>query len=459
VSVLASRLRARAPGWITIAAIVAAVIAAAGAVARQQGIPRYWTVWAEDGQVFGQCAVDGRGVQCLITPYDGWIHVVPRTLAWVASLLPVAIFAPVVTLMAAAVTAACALLLARAVGQVTGSPLAGLMSGAALTLVEPASEVAGNLTNLHWILLVATAVIVVCEWLGRRLGRADVGLLLATIASSPFGLLFVPLLGFGAILHRGAPPWLAIAVLLMLVQLFFALTSPRNETPDTSVSISAPIGWYRDFVVADGVFGRRTPLPDAIVAMGTLLALIGLAWAAARSAEKHRWPRSWPRAGDPWVSALAVIALVGSGAAVFAASTYLNRHVIARYQYVPVALSVVTLCLAVGRLQRALRPGALMQVDRGSGASGSLHPGRGWRRQPADALIVVVVLILTVAFVPNFRMVTRSSPGPDYRTAFADATSGCDPDVAAVDVPISPLPSADVTTTWKLRVPCARVDR
>jgi hypothetical protein len=74
-------------------------------------------------------------------------------------------------------------------------------------------------------------------------------------------------------------------------------------------------------------------------------------------------------------------------------------------------------------------------------------------------LVVVVVLILTVAFVPNFRMVTRSSPGPDYRTAFADATSGCDPDVAAVDVPISPLPSADVTTTWKLRVPCARVDR
>ena len=59
----------------------AVLLTAFGAVARQRGIPLFRTIWAEDGAVFAQCAFDDSLLACLATPYDAWLHVLPRILA------------------------------------------------------------------------------------------------------------------------------------------------------------------------------------------------------------------------------------------------------------------------------------------------------------------------------------------------------------------------------------------
>src|SRR5438445_6711308 len=86
--------------------LAVALVAGLATVARQQGIPRYRTIWAEDGAVFAQCAYDDSLVGCLATPYDAWIHTVPRVLASVATALPPATLSYALTALAALVTIA-----------------------------------------------------------------------------------------------------------------------------------------------------------------------------------------------------------------------------------------------------------------------------------------------------------------------------------------------------------------
>jgi hypothetical protein len=70
-----------------------------------------------------------------------------------------------------------------------------------------------------------------------------------------------------------------------------------------------------------------------------------------------------------------------------------------------------------------------------------------------------VALVVAVGFASTFRVRTGASRGPSYPAAFREATQACDAGADVAVVPISPLPAGSVTTTWHLRIPCARVNR
>ena len=137
---------------------------------RQEGVPKWRTIWAEDGAVFAACAYERPFFDCLLEPYAGYLHVAPRVAAAVAVAasgepeeLPLRL-----AFLAGLLAACAAMLVALAVFDVTGSMLAGLLAGAGLVLIDPAGvEVLGNLANAHWILLTASVVVVACMWLGR----------------------------------------------------------------------------------------------------------------------------------------------------------------------------------------------------------------------------------------------------------------------------------------------------
>lgn len=450
------------------ALVLTLVVTSLGAIARQLVIPEYRTVWAEDGQVFGQCAMtDPSPLSCLVAPYDGWIHVVPRMLGAVAAALPPERFSYSVTLLAAAVTGVAATLVARAVIDASGSRVAGVAGAAGLALIHPAGmEVAGNVTNLHWMLFVASLAILACGWLGHEIDALDGTLIVLTVASSPFGLVIVAFLVVDRLLRgRLRDPLLGIAVGVTILQLWFALTSPRNDLPDVSVTILGPVAWFWQDVILTGPFGGRSSVPDAIVTVALVAGWIVLIWQSVRADRAAGGPTlaqdaprqagaahssqpsdrrlvAWVR--PAWHGPLAIAALVASGAVQFWVTTYLNRHDTPRYTYSPVALLVVAAFLAIALAARRRRPDDVV-------------PSRPGLRIGGGAVIIAMASLVAIGFVQDFRLRTSASRGPDYPSEFRDKAGACATGASEALVQLSPLPTTDVATTWYLRIPCTRV--
>jgi hypothetical protein len=426
---------------------VAACLAALGAVASQRGVARYRTIWAEDGEVFAQCAYTARsGLECVLTAYDGWLHLVPRVLAEVATRLPPVVLSVALNGLAAIVAAGCAYLTARAVRDVTRSGLAGCVAGASLLLIAPATrEVGGNITNLHWIMFVAGVTVVVATWLDHPFDIAD-GVLVALVAlSSPFGLVLLTFGAFGLIVgRRSLAPMMVVTGAAVAVQLALALTTPRNAVRDVPVSVLSPIDWYLRYVVGAGTYGNRGPVPDELIAVAIVACLAGL---VARLVVDDRARRQTAgHAADrwkPWLEIAAVIALLAVGAAVFAASTYLNRHVTPRYQYVPVALGMVALFIGAGCLARRVagRPGG--------------WPA-GWPG-PSSVALVVLAAVVGIGFAATFRTRNLASAGPDVPVEIAARSPECDGVMTSLLFKISPLPTTTTPYDWQVVIPCDRL--
>jgi hypothetical protein len=440
--------RSISPAWkARLGPIVAACLAALGAIASQTGVPRYRTIWAEDGEVFAQCAYTARSaLDCVLTAYDGWLHLVPRVLAEVATLLPPVVLSVALNGLSAIVAAGCAYLTARAVRDATGSGIAGCVAGASLLLIAPATrEVGGNVTNLHWIMFVAAVTVIVAAWLDHPFDIADGILVVLVTLSSPFGLVLLAFGGIGLVLgRRSLRMGMAVTAVCVAVQLAMALTTPRNGVRDVAVSILSPVEWYLRYVVGAGPFGNRGPIPDELIVFGIVACLVGL---VGRLVFDHRpGPRTVDGAADrrkAWLEVGAVVALVAVGAAVFAASTYLNRHVTPRYQYVPVALGMVALFVSAGVLARRV-----------TGRPASWRP-----RWPGPSWIALVVLavVVGIGFATTFRTRNLASAGPNVPVEIAQRSAECDGAVPGLLFKISPLPTNGTPYDWQVVIPCDRL--
>ena len=73
---------------LLIAIVAAALLVFVATLARQTGVPKTSTIWAEDGSVFLQCAYDRSFLDCLVTPYQGYLQLLPRLGGAIASLAP-----------------------------------------------------------------------------------------------------------------------------------------------------------------------------------------------------------------------------------------------------------------------------------------------------------------------------------------------------------------------------------
>lgn len=123
------------------------VLAAAAAYARVPEAARH-RVWAEDGREFLTDALAGRGP---LTPYDGYLHLVPRLLAeMVARTLDLGRYDVGVTVAAcAAVGLVCALTYVLTDDLLGSRSLRVLVSLTPAFLPSMGGEALGNLANLH----------------------------------------------------------------------------------------------------------------------------------------------------------------------------------------------------------------------------------------------------------------------------------------------------------------------
>lgn len=144
--------------------------------------------WAEDATVFFKEQL-GHAWPMLFKPYAGYMHVVPRSVAWIASWFSPARI-PMIYNTAAVVIDAAAIcfVLGRLRGHV---PLAlGLLS---FLLVPTNGEIIGSITNGQWLLQFALAAICFCPEVqtstAKRWIRAAIALAIAL--TGPFSLFII----------------------------------------------------------------------------------------------------------------------------------------------------------------------------------------------------------------------------------------------------------------------------
>lgn len=157
------------------------------------------TIWAEDGTVFLTQALrraDPLGTWFL--PYDGYLHVVPRAIAELTTMLsPPERYAVVMSGASCLVVGVLAAVVTNVSRPVVPSmPLRVLLALVPVLVPSAAREVIGNATNLHWFFLAAA------PWLLLARPRSRVGAVLlgvvalVTTLTEIQAVLFAPLLAY-----------------------------------------------------------------------------------------------------------------------------------------------------------------------------------------------------------------------------------------------------------------------
>ena len=422
--------------------LVVMLLAGAATLLRQAGIPKVDTMWGEDARVFSTCAYDQAALDCILKPYEGYLHLVPRVGAELATLGAPEQLALRIGVLSAVIAGAATLVAARAVVQATRSYAAALIAALGILFAWLAAiEVGGNLTNVHWMLLAASAVVLVCGWLGRTPGIADMVLIACTTLSSALSPLLIPLAIVPVLQRRPrARVMLAVTALGAIVQAWVILTSHRSSVGRAPLGLfEIARGSVREMVV-DGWFGPRHRFWNMAVVVLTGVVLAALAVVPRRSPRRDRA-----------LAFGAAATLVLFGFVVYWASIVLNRTTFSyRYGYEPAALVLAALAVGCGLLAARAAPGPAADGDEIEPSSGAMGraPRVPWRTLLAWGL--AGVLLLGVA--RTFRVEARASRGPDAAAQLAEGRGVCasTPGADRFHVLVSP----NYRRRWFVDVPC-----
>ena len=416
-----------------------AIFVAWATLARQTNIPKLQTIWAEDGAVFAHCAyVEAQPLSCLLQPYAGYFHTIPRIGALIATIPAPVSLATGLGILAALAAAYVAFAVARSVIGVSGSTLAGIFAAATLALVFQAGrEVGGNLANLHWILLAGSVAILITGWLGRELDGIDLSVLVATGLSSAF----VPILLILAVVLvavRRPRQWapLFIVTACSVLQILTSVLTPRPNPPSTPIGIEGYVRAYLTDVIGNGPFGGLRLPPDWLVTAGFVAVVIALVaiWVVRR---RELVDDTAPATARPIPVVATMLALIAIGGAVWIVSTYLNHVANPRYAYLPAVLTTTALILGASLLPLALPTARTTWATLGR------------------LVLPAVCLMLTVGYARSFFVDARASNGPDFVVGYQGAAETCQaPAVGSATVRISPYPATD---DWFVEIPCSRI--
>lgn len=427
-------------------AVFAIVVAAA--FLRQTGIEKWRTVWAEDGYVFAQCDYDRPFLDCLAQPYEGYLHIVPRVGAAAVTAFGSGGLPFGMALVSALVAGACGVLVARAVAEATRSLASGMLAGISLALVWGAgTEVSGNLTNLHWIVLAASIMVLTCGWLGRRVGAADLLLLALTALSSPFAVLLLGF-GLGGVVARAQSARRALGVVAVaLVPQLVVIATSHRDPPLQSVDLEYVLLVWRG-VGGEAWFGPRpwNLLVPALLIV-TIVALLELAHIRLR--------RGLGLVVDSRLLAGAIcatVALPAVGLALLAVSVRTNGGYADRYAYEAAVLTACAVAIGCGVASAAAR--AAIDEAAVSGASSFR-----WAHRAAVWAPSLVVITMGFGFVLSFRLVAAASSGPDVVDEIATARPVCMSGAPAAIVTISPRATSPTGRVWSVAIPCERFGR
>ncbi len=399
------------------------VVATLAQLLRTPGVASWRSLLAEDGGIFYTDALNAPLVTTLGRAYEGYLHVVPRTIAAIASLAPVPDAAVVINAGAAFVVSLLAVYLWSATAPVLPSPWGrGVLLAAFLLLPAAGWEVNSSINNLHWYLDFA------CFWVFvrplRTTGAVVAGCVVAAAAvlSDPLTALFVPLVAyrvFRALRGAGEGPRrhvLAAPIVFCVCLALQAAYGVSEKAPEAFVE--------RDWRDIPGTYGWRVA--------GSIF--IGDRWT----------PGLFDRFGLPFALALLVVAIAAAAYALGVAgglrptvalclaysagfltipllirgtSIYLDRQVVtlngSRYMLVPALLLLSALLIALF----ATAPGEVgWRTARGAGDL--------LRDRTRLARVLFTALIGTV-LVLSYRTASIRAGGPDWRQGVAAAQERC----------------------------------
>ncbi|HCT75983.1 MAG TPA: hypothetical protein DGT23_05190 [Micromonosporaceae bacterium] len=403
------------------------VVAAAGlSLARQSGAGALDTVYAEDGSVFLASAFSQSTLDSLSTPYAGYLHLVPRLLSELVSLLPVSSAAAGVAVLAALTTGLLALLVFVASRDHLPSLPARLLVSTVVVLVPVGQEELPNsIANLHWPALYALFWVL----LWRPTSRAGRIVAIAAVAlislSDLLSLVFAPLALWLWWRRRDRHSLtLGIALAVGLVTQFSVVLFGQSERVLTPEPVMwAP--WYAIRAVPVGVLGQRLFPAD----VNTLwLAFAAVAWLLVAAVLVFAWRRG--------LTGWRLAALAGAySVAVYALPVALSGQATPRYAAAPAMLLVTAFAaLLIGR--------------------------EPWKLSAAG---IVLIVFCAAVWAVNLRVPNDRSTGPTWSDEVRQAEQTCTSKVppslpqhtdaemeARVDISLAPA-------GWKMSVPCREV--
>jgi len=246
----------------------AVALAAALLVLRKPWALHTPQLYAEDGSIF-LLQNEAVGARALLEPYNGYLHLLPRLIAWLASrTADVAWWPAIYNGLAFAIAVGVFARLASERVRLPGKPWLIL----AFVVVASTGETLLSVTNLQWI----AAFFLVLQLFVTRPAHAgaralDLGLVVLAGLTGPFALVLLPLFAWRAARERNADNLLVLATVLAcaLVQAGFLARSELQ--PEHAGDAFRP---------------------------GMLLAIIGsrlVLWPIAGAAAVRAWPR-WSHA-------------------------------------------------------------------------------------------------------------------------------------------------------------------
>jgi hypothetical protein len=120
-------------------------------VIRLPGDTAHNTIWAEDGSVFLNQAINQGILHAFTTPYSGYLHMVPRLLTTIAALLPLQWAAAIFGIGSALVVSLLGLFLYRATtGHVVSPALRLVLTAMFVAIPVVGFETEANAANLHF---------------------------------------------------------------------------------------------------------------------------------------------------------------------------------------------------------------------------------------------------------------------------------------------------------------------
>lgn len=401
------------------------------------------TVWAEDGGVFLRDVLSLGGLRSIPVPYDGYLHVVPRTMASLASTLaPVDAYAGVMSLLSCfvvAVVAVAVYFLSRTVFE--SRALRAMLAVIPILLPVAPQEVLGNAANLHWYLLWLAPWLLLYKPIsspGRVLLFAAA---LLTATSEIITGMFLPLAIWAIVARKNL--WGPVGLILgVALQLLTTLMKPRFATMPIETALDPLSVIYGFFLLPLGSIWNADSrsLGSAIGSVGwralvvpglLLLAIVAYTVAVGRPLLKFV---SLGLLGSSIVCWTASVVL--SGNRMFGYSSYVEADWTSGFGYVRYAAAPAMFLLA-------LVPVFVAAVaERDNARSGTSHA----------FIAAAFVVVLLGSYFPA---ATARQGGPDWAAGVADARAICtsNPTLEAAGVFVAP-------TVWKfaeVQVPCARL--
>lgn len=224
---------------------------------------RHPRLWAEDGNVFFAGAAE-KGFHAVWLPYNGYLHFVPRIIAWIGSSLDASVIPAFYVLSSYVVFLMSVAGVALAPVRMNCETRA--LMAVALAMVPHAGEVFVNPTNLHWILAAPQLLMLLGEPPTSRTGWWLRGTLTGLISlSSPITVFLLP------VALVGQRPWcpderrrrlaaLAPACMGSVIQVIILVTTRTGAVQLTSYGLrdwadALTVGFWSPLV-----FGFEPPL-------------------------------------------------------------------------------------------------------------------------------------------------------------------------------------------------------